>query len=128
MSRVLYNSYVFNSIGGVMSFNNRIYLKGNLTKDPEYKTIAEKLLVNFRIAVNESVGRGKEETVYFDVDGWESHADYAQNVLLQKGDRVHIEGRIKQREWVDKNEQKRINYSILPNSFSKVVKPQKQDF
>ncbi len=111
-----------------MSFNNRIYLKGNLTKDPEYKTIAEKLLVNFRIAVNESVGRGKEETVYFDVDGWESHADYAQNVLLQKGDRVHIEGRIKQREWVDKNEQKRINYSILPNSFSKVVKPQKQDF
>jgi single-strand DNA-binding protein len=111
-----------------MSYNNRIYLKGNLTKDPEYKTISDKELVNFRIAVNESVGQGKEETVYFDVDGWESHAKYAQNVSLQKGDRVHVEGRIKQREWLDKNEQKRINYSILPNSFSKVFKPQKQDF
>jgi len=111
-----------------MSYNNRIYLKGNLTKDPEYKTIAEKELVNFRIAVNESVGQGKEETVYSDVDGWDSHAKYAQNVSLQKGDRVHIEGRIKQREWLDKNQQKRINYSVLPNSFSKVFKPQKQDF
>ena len=33
--------------------NNRIVLKGNLTKDPEYKTISEKELVTFRIAVND---------------------------------------------------------------------------
>ena len=75
-----------------MSFNNKIYLKGNLTKDPEYKTVSEKDLVTFRIAVNESIGQGKEETSYFDVDGWDSHARYAQNVTLQKGDRVHVEG------------------------------------
>lgn len=111
-----------------MSFNNKIYLKGNLTKDPEYKTVSEKDLVTFRIAVNESIGQGKEETSYFDVDGWDSHARYAQNVILQKGDRVHVEGRIRQREWTDKNEQKRVSYTILPNGFSKVVKPQKQDF
>ena len=70
--------------------NNRIVLKGNLTKDPEYKTISEKELVTFRIAVNESIGNGKEETVYLDVDGWGSHAAY---------------------------------YSVLPSTFSKVVKP-----
>jgi single-stranded DNA-binding protein len=49
--------------------NNRIILKGNLTKDPEYKTVSEKELVTFRIAVNESVGNGKEETIYLDIDG-----------------------------------------------------------
>jgi len=104
-------------------FNNRVMLKGNLTKDPEYKTISEKELVTFRIAVNETFSGDREETVYLDVDGWGSHAKYATDVLLSKGDRVIVDGRIKQREWVDKNGSNRVSYSILPSSFSKVVKP-----
>ena len=44
--------------------NNRIILKGNLTRDPEYKQVSDKDLVSFRIAVNENTGNGKEETVY----------------------------------------------------------------
>jgi single-strand DNA-binding protein len=104
-------------------FNNRIVLKGNLTKDPEYKTISEKELVTFRIAVNESIGNGKEETVYLDVDGWGSHAAYSENVGLSKGDRVIVDGRIRQRNWEDKNGNSRTSYSVLPSSFSKVVKP-----
>tara|TARA_R110002050_G_scaffold213091_1_gene349315 strand:+ start:1266 stop:1643 length:378 start_codon:yes stop_codon:yes gene_type:complete len=104
-------------------YNNRIVLKGNLTKDPEYKTISEKELVTFRIAVNESIGNGKEETVYLDVDGWGSHAAYSENVGLEKGDRVIVDGRIRQRNWEDKNGNSRTSYSVLPSSFSKVVKP-----
>ena len=104
-------------------FNNRIVLKGNLTKDPEYKTISEKELVTFRIAVNESIGNGREETVYLDVDGWGSHAAYSENVGLSKGDRVIVDGRIRQRNWEDKNGNSRTSYSVLPSSFSKVVKP-----
>ena len=103
--------------------NNRIVLKGNLTKDPEYKTISEKELVTFRIAVNESIGNGKEETVYLDVDGWGSHAAYSENVNLSKGDRVIVDGRIRQRNWEDKNGNSRTSYSVLPSTFSKVVKP-----
>ena len=60
--------------------NNRIVLKGNLTKDPEYKSISNKDLVTFRLAVNENIGNGKEETLYLDVDGWDSHARYSKNV------------------------------------------------
>ena len=104
-------------------YNNRIVLKGNLTKDPEYKTISEKELVTFRIAVNESIGNGREETVYLDVDGWGSHAAYSENVGLSKGDRVIVDGRIRQRNWEDKNGNSRTSYSVLPSSFSKVVKP-----
>jgi single-strand DNA-binding protein len=103
--------------------NNRIILKGNLTKDPEYKTVSEKELVTFRIAVNESVGNGKEETIYLDIDGWGSHAEYSRNVSLSKGDRVIVDGRLRQRNWEDKEGNSRISYSVLPSTFSKVVKP-----
>lgn len=103
--------------------NNRVILKGNLTKDPEYKTVSDKELVSFRIAVNESVGNGKEETVYMDVDGWGSHAGYARNVSLSKGDRVIIDGRLRQRNWEDKTGVNRTSYTVLPSTFSKVVKP-----
>lgn len=106
--------------------NNRVILKGNLTRDPEYKTVSEKDLVSFRLAVNESVGNGREETVYMDVDGWGSHAGYAQNVSLTKGDRVIIDGRLRQRNWEDKNGVSRTSYSVLPSTFSKVVKPTKE--
>jgi len=106
--------------------NNRILLKGNLTRDPEYKTISnangDSDLVAFRVAVNENIG-GREETVYFDIDGWNSHSKYAQSVLLSKGDRVIIDGRIRQREWTDKNGSARTSFSVVPNTFSKVVKP-----
>lgn len=103
--------------------NNRIILKGNLTKDPEYKTVSDKELVTFRVAVNESIGNGKEETVYLDVDGWGSHAEYSRNVSLVKGDRVIIDGRLRQRNWEDKDGNPRTSYSVLPSTFSKVVKP-----
>jgi single-strand DNA-binding protein len=102
--------------------NNRIILKGNLTRDPEYKNVNEKELVSFRVAVNESLGSNKEETTYFDVDGW-NQSSYAQSVLLSKGDRVFIDGRVRQREWTDKNGTKRVSYSVIPVSFSKLVKP-----
>lgn len=105
--------------------NNRVILKGNLTKDPEYKTVSDKELVSFRIAVNESVGSGKEETVYMDVDGWGSHAGYARDVSLSKGDRVIIDGRLRQRNWEDKTGVNRTSYTVLPSTFSKVVKPAK---
>ena len=103
--------------------NNRIILKGNLTKDPEYKVFSEKELLTFRVAVNESIGNGKEETTYLDVDGWGSHASYAQNVTLSKGDRVIVDGRLRQRNWEDKNGASRTSYSVLASTFSKVVKP-----
>jgi len=107
--------------------NNRVILKGNLTRDPEYKNVSEKNLVTFRIAVNESIGNGREETVYLDVDGWGSHADYAQNVSLVKGDRVIVDGRLRQRNWEDKNGVNRTSYTVLPSTFSKVVKPPRSE-
>jgi len=80
-------------------YNNRISLTGNLTKNPEYKNISDRDLVHFRIAVNENVGKEKEETIFMDVDGWGGHATYAKNVNLAKGDRVMLTGRLRQKNW-----------------------------
>jgi single-strand DNA-binding protein len=103
--------------------NNCIRLKGNLTKDPEYKNVSDKELVTFRVAVNERVGNDREETIYLDVDAWGSHAAYSRNVDLAKGDRVIIDGRLRQRSWEDKNGSSRVSYSVVPQTFSKAVKP-----
>jgi single-strand DNA-binding protein len=103
--------------------NSFIMVKGNLTRDPEYKNVAGKELVSFRVAVNETFGSGKEETFYIDVDAWEGNAKYAQAVVLAKGDRVTVDGRLRQRDWTDKNGVARVSYSITSNTFSKLVKP-----
>jgi len=108
-------------------FNNRITLTGNLTRDPEYKNISDRELVTFRIAVNDSIGNGREETVYMDIDCWGGgHTKYAQAVGLSKGDPVHIDGKLKQRNWEDSNGGKRTNYSVSPMKFSKLMKPARQ--
>jgi len=108
-------------------YNNRITLKGNLTRDPDFKTIQsggqDKELVSFRIAVNEQKGNGREENVYLDIDGWNHHVNYAKTVQLSKGDRVIVDGRLKQRSWEDSNGSKRQSYSVMPITFSKVVTP-----
>lgn len=104
--------------------NSLIIVKGNLTKDPEYKNVGGKELVSFRVAVNETFANGKEETVYLDVDAWDGNAKYAKSVLLAKGDRVTVDGRLKQRDWTDKNGVARVSYSISSNTFSKLVRPQ----
>jgi len=42
---------------------------------------------------------------------------------VSKGDRVIVDGRLRQRNWEDKNGASRTSYSVLPSTFSKVVKP-----
>lgn len=110
-----------------MMGNNDVRFNGNLTRDPEYKTISDRELVTFRIAVNESIGKDREETIYLDVDGWGGHANYAQNVNLSKGDPVIVRGRLRMRNWEDSSGNNRVSYSVAPTSFSKVVKPSRRD-
>ncbi len=110
-----------------MSKNNDYRCTGNLTRDPEYKTISERELATFRIAVNDPIGNGREETSYHDIDAWGHHAKYAQGVDLVKGDRVTITGRIRQREWEDKNGSKRTSQSVQAETLNKVVRPPRRE-
>lgn len=105
-------------------YNNRVDLKGNLTREPEYKDIKGTKLLTFRLAVNESIGKDKEETTYIDVEAWRNHSDYAESVGLKKGDRVHVVGRLKPNNWTDKETgANREKLSVAASTFSKVYKP-----
>ena len=106
-------------------YNNRIEVKGNLTRDPVFKTVGEKNsnLAEMRIAVTERFGKDREETLFIDVDAWGSNADYAQNCGFSKGDKIIVEGRLRSRDWTDQNDCKRASFSISSVSLHKTVKP-----
>lgn len=109
-------------------YNNRITVKGNLTRDPVFKEIGDdnRSLAEMRIAVTDKVSKTKDETLFIDVDAWGYNADYAKNCELKKGDKVIVEGRLRSREWTDKNDCKRTAFSISPVSLHKTVKPSNQ--
>lgn len=71
-------------------YNNRITVKGNLTRDPVFKEIGEskRSLAEMRIAVTDKVGKDKEETLFIDVDAWGYNAEYAQGCDLKKETRL----------------------------------------
>ena len=106
--------------------NNFVNFEGNLTKDPDYRQITDdRELAVFRIAVNERISKDYEETLYIDVNAWGYHVPYCRNIELSKGDRVTVRGRLQERQWTDKEGNKRYSMVVVPNNFSKIVKPTK---
>ncbi len=87
---------------------NRVVLTGNLTFDPELRSLASGTSVcKLRIAVNT---RRKDGTTnewvdkpnYFDVTVWGAQGENCAR-FLSKGRPVAIDGRLEWREWVDKD-------------------------
>ena len=109
--------------------NNFVTFEGNLTKDPEFKTIKEdRELAVFRMAINERVSKDYEETLYIDVNAWGYQASYCKNVELSKGDRVSVRGRLQDRSWTDNDGNKRFSMVVVPENIGKVVRaPRKQE-
>jgi single-strand DNA-binding protein len=85
---------------------NKVFLMGNLTRDPELRyTPSGSAVTDLGLAVNRSWtgkdGERKEETLFIDVTVWDRQAENCCQ-YLKKGRAVHIEGSLKMDEWVDK--------------------------
>lgn len=90
---------------------NRVYLIGNLTKDPELRyTPQGTAVVNLRLAVNRRFKNKnqelKEETCFVTVVVWSRQAETC-NQYLHKGSSVFVEGRLQSRSFEDNTGQKR---------------------
>ena len=109
--------------------NNFVTFEGNLTKDPEYKTINDsRELAVFRMAINERISKDYEETLYIDVNAWGYQASYCKNVDFSKGDRVSVRGRLQDRSWTDQEGNKRFSMVVGPENIAKGVRaPKKQE-
>ena len=99
-----------------MASLNRVFLIGNLTRDPELRyTPSGVAVVNLRLAVNrkykDKMGELKEETCFITATAWDKQAEVC-NQYLQKGRAVFIEGRLQSRSWEGSDGQKKNTIDI----------------
>lgn len=86
---------------------NRVMLIGNLGKDPDIQYLEGNIAVaKFPLATTETfkdrTGRLNSQTEWHTVVLWRGLAELAQK-YLHKGSLVYIEGRLKSRNWEDKD-------------------------
>jgi single-strand DNA-binding protein len=86
---------------------NRVVMTGNLTRDPELRSLPSGTAVcSLRIACNTrrkgASGDWEDKPNYFDVTVWGAQGENCAK-FLAKGRPVAIDGRLEWREWQDKD-------------------------
>lgn len=90
-----------------MASLNKVFLLGNLTRDPDLRALPSGSAVcEFGIAVNRrymsSNGQEVEEPCFVDIVVWGRSAESCKQ-YLEKGSQVMIEGRLQLDQWEDRN-------------------------
>src|SRR3954468_19818712 len=99
---------------------NRVVITGNLTRDPELRSLQSATsFVCFRIASNsrlrESSGEWVDKPNYFSVTVWGAQGENCAR-FLSKGRPVCIDGRLEWREWQTQEGQKRESIEIVADA------------
>lgn len=99
---------------------NKVFLIGNLTRDPELRYVPSGTAVaTFTLAVNRvymlQTGEKKEETSFIRIVVWGRRAEVCGE-YLSKGSPVFIEGRIQSRNWETQDGQKRSTVEVIADN------------
>ena len=105
-----------------MASFNRVILAGNLTRDPQLSYLPSNTAVcEFGIAVNrksrDKDGNQREEVCYVDVQAFGRQAETI-NQYFQKGKPILVEGRLRYRDWTNKEGQKRNKLDVVVDQFT----------
>ncbi len=100
-----------------MSSLNKILLIGNLGKDPEVRYTPDgSPVATFSLATSESWtdknGSRQEHTEWHTIVAWNRLADLAKR-YLSKGRQVYVEGRLRSRDWNDRDGNKRRTTEVI---------------
>ena len=100
-----------------MASLNRVFLMGNLTRDPEIRyTAGGAAVANLGLASNRTyatkTGEKKEEVCYVRVVVWGKQAENCGQ-YLSKGSAVFVEGRLQSRSWETDDKQKRNTLEVV---------------
>ena len=101
---------------------NKVFLMGNLTRDPELRyTPKGQAVAKLGLAVNRRYttesGEAREEVTFVDVDAWGKQAEVISQ-YCKKGRPLFVEGRLKLDQWDDKTTgQKRSALRIVLEGF-----------
>lgn len=97
---------------------NKVILVGNVGMDPEVRTLESGAKVaRVRLATTERLfdrqaNETKEHTEWHTVTLWRGLADVVDR-YVRKGSQIYIEGRLRTREWTDRDNNKRYSTEIL---------------
>jgi len=101
-----------------MAYLNKVFLIGNLTRDPELRVTPKGTpICQFGIAVNrqfkDESGATRDETTFVDIEAWGKQGELVSKYLT-KGSLAMVEGRLKLDQWEDKQSgQKRSKLKVV---------------
>jgi single-strand DNA-binding protein len=101
-----------------MAYLNKVFLIGNLTRDPELRVTPKGTAIcQFGIAVNrqfkDESGATRDETTFVDIEAWGKQGELVSKYLT-KGSLAMVEGRLKLDQWEDKQSgQKRSKLKVV---------------
>jgi single-strand DNA-binding protein len=112
---------------------NIVLLRGNLTRDPELRTVStgdkQTSVVSFTVAVSKDFTRAngtKDKIVsYIQCEAWDSGAEIIGS-SFKKGDLVMVEGSLRNDSW-EKDGVKHSTLKVRVNNFSKITKLKKKE-
>lgn len=102
---------------------NKVILVGNVGMDPEVRTTESGVKVaRVRMATTERLfdrqaNETKEHTEWHTITLWRGLADVVDK-YVKKGSQIYIEGRLRTREWMDKENNKRYTTEILADTMN----------
>ena len=106
---------------------NKVYLIGNLTRDPEMRSTQAGIPVcNFSIAVNrrfKNAQTGQQETDFFNIVAWRQLAELCSRYLA-KGRKVAVSGSIQTRTYEAQDGSKRSAFDIVADEVEFLNSPQ----
>lgn len=105
-----------------MSGVNKVILVGRLGKDPEVRHLESGAAVaNFPMATSETYkdkqGNKQESTEWHNIVLWRGLAEIAEKYLT-KGNLVYIEGKLKTRNWQDKDGNTRYTTEVVGDNMT----------
>lgn len=101
---------------------NKVYLIGNLTRDPELRVTPKGTAIcQFGLAVNrqykDESGATRDETTFVDIEAWGRQGETISKYCT-KGRPLFVEGRLKFDQWEDKaSGQKRSRLKVVLEGF-----------
>lgn len=111
-----------------MASLNRVFLAGNLTRDPEVRyTPSGMAVADLSMAINRvytSNGEQKEETCFVSVVAWGRQAEMCRE-YLSKGSPIMVEGSLQFDQWQTENGEKRSRLRVKADRVQFLGRPRK---
>jgi single-strand DNA-binding protein len=111
---------------------NKVFLLGRLGHSPEVKHLENGgVVANMSLATSETwrdkeSGEKNERTEWHKIVAFGKTAEIAER-YLEKGDQIHVEGKIQSRKWTDREGQTRYAFEIVANSIQMLGGKRKQE-